>query len=121
MWVRCDVPEKELFTKAVKFFCELLGISPNIYVYVDEVMPMNGACYKNDSEYHICLSVQPVGASLVTLAHELVHVKQFEKDYLEELYTNEIPYHERWWEQEAFAKESELANALLSKVLDGTF
>lgn len=44
-----------------------------------------------------------------TLAHELVHVKQYMYDNLGYLLdSHKPPYNERWWEKEANSKAEEL-------------
>jgi vacuolar-type H+-ATPase catalytic subunit A/Vma1 len=44
----------------------------------------------------------------ITIAHEMVHVKQFIKQNLSDKYSNKRPHHDRWWEREANAKSKEL-------------
>lgn len=47
-----------------------------------------------------------IGEVFTTIAHEMVHVKQYMKENLGWFLDNRshIPYHERWWEREAFEK-----------------
>ena len=43
-----------------------------------------------------------IGHLIMTLFHEMVHVKQFIKDNLANEINDIIPYLDRWWEKEAF-------------------
>lgn len=110
--------DKPLFQKAVKLFCEKLGIAqPRISIYADDTIVQNGMCYYDSNEFLIFLkSGRENGQTLVTLAHEMVHVKQFLLENLENTMDLSIPYKDRWWEQEAFEKESELAQHLIYTV-----
>jgi hypothetical protein len=56
---------------------------------------------------------------IVTLAHEMVHVKQYLKDNLAEHFTYDIPYMERWWEKEAYAMEVEITKSIIEMVESG--
>lgn len=54
----------------------------------------------------------------VTIAHEMVHVKQYMNENLGWFLDNrtDIPYHTRWWEIEAFEKSVELVKQFTRKV-----
>lgn len=107
--------------KAVQFFCEHLGISvPNLHIFTDETIQVNGACYQNDKDdYMIVLREQDYGQMIVTLAHELTHVKQYIQDQLAIHFDSTIPYLDRWWEQEAIQNEVELMTLLIEAVGKG--
>lgn len=104
--------------KVINLFCDALGIEvPNLHIFVDDTVSVSGACYQNShDDYLIVLREQDIGQMLVTLAHELVHVKQYVLDDLADKFTTSIPYHERWWEVEAYKKETELAELLIEAV-----
>lgn len=106
---------------AVHFFCDILKISvPNIHIFTDSTISPNGACYRNsDDDFMIVLKERDYGQMIVTLAHELVHVKQYLKDGLSDKWDSSIPYMERWWEQEAYEKEVELTKLLIEAVENG--
>jgi len=107
--------------KAVNLFCDALKIDvPNIHIFSDETIRPNGACYRaDDNDFMIALKERDLGQMMVTLAHEMVHVKQYICDGLSEQFDNSIPYMERWWEKEAFAKEVDLMKLLIAAVENG--
>jgi hypothetical protein len=111
---------EDFFGSVVKFFCDALGIAipQNLHIFTDETIKIGGACYRNDEDdYMIVLKEQEnIGDMIVTLAHELTHVKQYICDDLENAFTASIPYMERWWEVEAYQKESELTSLLIAAV-----
>ena len=105
----------------VHFFCNILKISvPNIQIFTDQTIRPDGACYRNsDDDFMIVLKERDHGQMMITLAHELVHVKQYLKDGLSKQWDASIPYMERWWEQEAYEKEVELTKLLIEAVENG--
>jgi len=116
--------KEDLILQCLSKFSNMLGIElPNLSIFVDETdqIKVNGACYQNSpDDYMIVLKVQEnEGRMIQTLAHEMVHVKQYLKNDLASHFTHDIPYMERWWEIEAFEKEEELMLALLQDVKDG--
>lgn len=116
--VQIDGMNQDFINKVVKFFCDALGIDvPNLHIFVDDTITVAGACYRNShDDYLIALREQDRGQMIVTLAHELVHVKQYIVDGLAEKWDTTIPYRERWWEVEAFEKEVELTKMLIKAV-----
>jgi hypothetical protein len=116
--------EEQLIRKCIDRFANMLTIElPNITVLSDETsqMKVNGECYQNSpTDYMIILKVQEnIGRMIQTLAHEMVHVKQYLKDDLTSHFTTDIPYNERWWEVEAYQKEREMVLELLEDVKQG--
>lgn len=113
----------EFIGSVVNFFCDILGISvpENLHIFTDETIEIGGTCYRNaDDDYTIVLKERAnLGDMIVTLAHELTHVKQYVLDNLECAFTRDIPYHERWWEVEAYEKEAELTKMLIEAVNRG--
>jgi hypothetical protein len=112
---------QEFIGKVVRFFCDALGIGvPILHIFVDDTISVAGACYQNDhDDYLIALRQQDTGQMIVTLAHELVHVKQYVLDGLADKWDTAIPYRERWWEVEAYEKEVELTKLLVEAVTAG--
>jgi hypothetical protein len=112
--------DKDFFGSVVKFFCKALDINvpENLHIFTDETINSFGACYQNDDDdYMIVLRERDnVADMIVTLAHELTHVKQYIHDNLKNVFTTSIPYMERWWEIEAYAKEYELIELLIAAV-----
>jgi hypothetical protein len=111
--------DKNFIKFAVNLFCGVLEISvPNLLIYMDETIRPNGACYRNSpDEFMILLKDGRSDAeTMITLAHELVHVKQYLLDGLSEQWDASIPYMERWWEQEAYEKEVELTKLLIAAI-----
>ena len=112
---------EEFANKVVRFFCDALEVDvPNLHIFVDDTIRIAGACYQNDhDDYLIALKQQDLGQMIVTLAHELVHVKQYMIDGLYKTFDATIPYRERWWEVEAYEKEVELTKLLIEAVTQG--
>jgi hypothetical protein len=116
--------KEDLILQCLNKFAKMLNIElPNLSIFVDETdqIKVNGACYQNaPDDYMIVLKDQEnEGRIIQTLAHEMVHVKQYLKNDLASHFTYEIPYMERWWEIEAFEKEKELMLALLQDIKEG--
>lgn len=115
--------DENFVKKAVDLFCNALNINPpSIHIFVDDTIKPNGACYQvYEDEYLIVLKDQPNdGHMMVTLAHEMVHVKQFISDRLATEFDSSIPYMSRWWEVEAYALEVELTKLLIDAIEKGT-
>jgi len=129
-------PEKVLLLqKTVKFYAKYLNITSFKYtVYVCMAPKLrqrdgnNGVCAKTgDKEISLAVdSALALPQLLMTLAHEMVHAKQYVRgQYRGELSRNgkakriwlgkqyAVAYLKRPWEREAFRREGELACALL--------
>lgn len=133
-------PEKvEMFHKAAKFYIKYLNIQKFKYkVYICLAPKMrekdgnNGVCGMT-GKHEISVAVDSALdtlQSLTTLAHEMVHAKQYIRgQYRGELSRNgkmkriwlgksySVSYLKRPWEKEAFRREGELACALLDNVI----
>jgi Zn-dependent peptidase ImmA (M78 family) len=111
---------KNFCQKAVQLFCAALSIDvPSIHIFTDETIRPNGACYRADeNEFMIVLKERDEGQMMLTLAHEMVHVKQYLLDDLSNKFDDSIPYMERWWEQEAFEKEVVLTKMLIQAITE---
>lgn len=124
--IYCDIHDEDIlepnFTqKAVEFFCNFLGIEKcDLHLMVDDTMNAYGKCFELGSEF--CIAVNSEHRSITeifqTIAHELVHVKQFIKEDLRKHADNgkDIPYYERWWEIEAYKLETEMVLALTEHI-----
>jgi hypothetical protein len=95
--------------KFIEFICKELDIQPHRLTIAsyDEDDGNNGLCMdESDSEFIILVKEtgRSVGKILVTIAHEMIHVKQHMKENLGWYLDNhkDIPYLDRWWEKEAF-------------------
>jgi len=114
--------KEDVILKCLNRFAEILNIQlPNLTIFTDETIKPFGAVYQNTpDDYMIVLKVQDnEGRMIQTLAHEMVHVKQYLKDNLADHFTYDIPYMERWWEVEAYEKETELMQDLLANIEKG--
>lgn len=121
MTVTVEGLNESFVKKAVKLFCDALSIDvPNLEIFTDETINRHGVCYHaGDNSFMILLLQRDLGQMMVTLAHEMVHVKQYLIDNLEEKFDSTIPYMDRWWEKEAFEKEVTLTKLLIEAVENG--
>ncbi len=111
---------EELAKQAIEFFCAELDIRPSeISVMCDSTIKSNGICYENVyGDYLILVNTgkRNITEIFLTLAHELVHVKQFMKNELARVFAEDAgktPYKERWWEREAFEREADLVKGFV--------
>ena len=112
---------RRFVTQCVDHFCNILGIkTPKLLIFVDDTIKVAGACYENEpGDYMIVLKARDEGQMIVTLAHEMVHIKQYLKDDLRTQFDSSVPYYERWWEKEAYDKEVTLMKSLIEQVTQG--
>ena len=111
----------------VTFCCKELDISPN-YIYVEGwdtplFNKANGLCYEVEHDYEYLIMVQTKDRNITeiynTVAHELVHVKQFIKEDLVNHIEKEKPiYSERWWEKDASKNSVELVKKYVDILYD---
>lgn len=106
---------EELAEQAIRFFCSELDINPaEISIMADSTLSANGMCFENETgDYLILVNTvkRNITQIFLTIAHELVHVKQYMKENLARCFAEDkgkTPYKESWWEKEAFEKETEL-------------
>lgn len=104
-----NLPWKSLVEDFVRFACVELAIKPKSIILADYdiVDDTLGLCIDETPEDFIILvhtKDRNLGQVFVTLAHEMVHVKQYMNENLGWFMDNRshIPYMERWWEREAF-------------------
>lgn len=97
-----------LVNEFVKFLCKELCILPRSITIVGYDLDQDfGLCFDdNDGEYTILVkeSDRNMGQVFTTIAHEMIHVKQYMTQELGRLLDEQqdTPYEQRWWEKEAF-------------------
>lgn len=112
MLLNIEVPNPVLVHRFVLWLCEELQIQPDaVSVYGEDELDggVYGLCMDvSDSEFAILVKTgkRDIGQIFTTIAHEMIHVKQYMKENLGYWMDNcsSIPYMERWWEVEAFSK-----------------
>lgn len=103
----------------VSFLCKELQINPNkVYVYgMDESVYKEqravGACIDEPNDEFILLVYQgsrKIENIFDTIAHEMIHVKQFLKENLNHWLNtcSDVPYKQQWWEVEAWNNSANL-------------
>ena len=117
MQIEINDLDETLTENFITFCCEELNIKPEILTVDgwETPFPKNqkatGLCYEiNNGEYWIMTQTKNRNLTevYITIAHEMVHVKQFIKQNLSDKYSKKRPHHDRWWEREANAKSVEL-------------
>lgn len=117
MQIEINDLDETLTENFITFCCEELDIKPEILTVDgwETPFPKNqkatGLCYEiNNGEYWIMTQTKNRNLTevYITIAHEMVHVKQFIKQNLSDKYSKKRPHHDRWWEREANAKSVEL-------------
>ena len=108
--INTEIGNPKLVEKFTDFLCRELGIMPlKVTIIPYEVDDGTLGLCIDESEDEFLLLVREkgrdIGCVFTTIAHEMIHVKQFLKDNLNHwIHTCwDTPYHERWWEVEAFA------------------
>ena len=106
-----DVTLTESF---IKFCCNELDVYPDMIAVEGWDDPLKdgalGLCYEVDANQEYLIMVSKSGRNITdiynTIAHEMIHVKQFMKQNLGEATSEEHRpvYSERWWEVEASKK-----------------
>lgn len=111
-----DLPVRpHLVENFVTFLCSKLGITPaKLTIATYELADgIQGVCIdESESEFIILVNEteRSITEIFVTIAHEMIHVKQHMKENLGWFLDNrsDIPYMERWWEVEAFSNSGPL-------------
>ena len=97
-----------LVNKFVTFLCKELCILPrDITITSYDLAEHRGMCFDEDTGKFTILikeNGRNIGEVFTTIAHEMIHVKQYMKEDLGKLLdeNNSLPYEKRWWEKEAF-------------------
>lgn len=117
MRVIVDHLDVVLTEKFVTFCCDELSIDPGSIYIEGWDTPLfnkaNGLCYEveHGKEYliHVYTKDRNMTEIYNTIAHEMIHIKQFIKEDLNNIISKHKPiYTERWWEKEASAKSLDL-------------
>ena len=105
-----DISNQNLVRRFVEYLLKDFDVNPKyIEIASTKLKGSHGMCIDlTEDEYLILVDEtdRNIGDIFVTIAHEMVHVKQFVKENLGWFIDNrsDIPYYQRWWEKEAFEK-----------------
>lgn len=123
--VQLDLALTESF---IQFCCEQLDIEPDLVTVEGWDDPFKdgafGLCYEvnDDNEYLIMVATKDRTPTQIynTIAHEMVHVKQFMKQGLSKniVDAHKPAYNERWWEIEASEKSLNLVKKYVDILYD---
>jgi hypothetical protein len=122
MILRTGIKHKPLVEKFVRFLCEELAVFPtSITIVPFDEKDCVGICIdESDTEFLILVKEdgRNIGEVFTTIAHEMIHVKQYMKQNLGWLLDqhNHIPYEQRWWENEAFTNAIPLVEKFAKKL-----
>jgi hypothetical protein len=119
-----DMPiRQDLVYNFIYFLCTELNVTPTkisvaSYKVDDGIL---GMCIDEADDNFIILvneKERSLTEVFVTIAHEMVHVKQYMKEKLGWFLDNRshIPYHERWWEKEAFGLQYNLVEKFVKTI-----
>ena len=105
-----DSKNEELIEKFIGWICNELQIQPkSIEVCTDAHFDENvtGYLFENDNTSFTVFANENrknITDFFITIAHEMIHVKQYMKQGLGFFLVKEqhVPYKDRWWEIEAF-------------------
>jgi hypothetical protein len=108
--IKTELKHAELVEKFTRFLCHELDVFPHqITIAAYEVDDSTYGLCIDESENEFLILVKQegrdIGQVFTTIAHEMIHVKQYVKENLAWFLhnRNHIPYMERWWEKEAFS------------------
>lgn len=116
-----------LTEKFVTFCCDELDINPGSICLEGWDTPLfnkaNGLCYEveHGKEYlvHVYTKDRNMTEIYNTVAHEMIHIKQFMKQNLENVLKQHKPiYTERWWEKEASINSFQLVKKYVDILYD---
>ena len=93
----------------VKYLCKEFSILPRkVSIEVYDLVGNRGMCIDdNDGEFTILVKHNnDLGQLFTTIAHEMIHVKQYMTQDLGRLLdeSTDVDYGSRWWEEEAFGE-----------------
>jgi len=108
VYISEDSALNELAEKFVKWICKEYGILPRkVSIEAHDLVGNNGMCFDEpDGKFTILVKDnRDLGHMFTTIAHEMIHVKQYMTQNLGKLLDENIdmPYADRWWEEEAFS------------------
>jgi hypothetical protein len=114
-FITVELSYPDLVKQFCRFICEEFNIFPHQitiapYEVDDQIY---GLCIDESENEFLILVKQnnrKIEEIFLTIAHEMVHVKQYLKENLSWFLENRsyIPYEERWWEKEAFSSSIRL-------------
>jgi len=116
--------DNSLVEKFLSFLMKELSVNPKVIGVASSDLSNEGCvgmCLDSDEDNFLIL-VDESGRNLtevfVTIAHEMVHVKQYMNENLGWFLDNrsDIPYYSRWWEQEAFKKSVEYVKKFAKEI-----
>lgn len=115
-----NIPEENLVRSFVVWICNHFDVYPDtIELNENQDDQTSGQCI-DVSENNFVILVKIADRKLedvfVTIAHEMIHVKQYIQQDLGRLLEDckDIPYMERWWEVEAFGESANLVRKFLN-------
>ncbi|HAW04254.1 MAG TPA: hypothetical protein DCW83_06160 [Saprospirales bacterium] len=108
VYISEDPALNDLAARFVKWICKEYGILPRkISIEAHDIVGNNGMCFDEpDGKYTILVKDnRDLGHMFTTIAHEMIHVKQYMTQNLGKLLDDnkDLPYADRWWEEEAFS------------------
>ena len=121
MKVKVKGLDPKLATHFTRFCCEHLPVWPkSIEIFAEDKLVNNksGLCIDIDEDnYLILISKKNKNISQIytSIAHEMVHVKQFMYDNLGELLDEGYNYDTCWWEQEARERSKKILLEFVKK------
>lgn len=102
----------------IEFCCDELDVYPDLIAVEGWDDPFKdgalGLCYEVDTKQEYLIMVAKKGRNITeiytTIAHEMIHVKQFMKQNLSTIVSEEDKpvYEKRWWEIEAKEKSTDI-------------
>jgi hypothetical protein len=106
--IHAEVDYPSFIEKFARFLCDELQIRPAKVTIVPYELDdgILGLCLdESDDEFIVFVKEKDrdIGCICTTIAHEMIHVKQFLKENLNHWLNTcrDTPYHKRWWEVEA--------------------
>ncbi|MDB9980591.1 hypothetical protein OAD61_00615 [bacterium] len=110
----------------IEFCCNQLGVYPDLIAVEGWDEPFRGGslglCYEVDFKQEYLIMVAKKGRNITeiytTIAHEMIHVKQFMKENLSKIVIEKHKpiYSERWWEIEAEEKSTDIVKKYVDKL-----
>jgi len=106
----------------VEFLCFELSICPReIVILGEDINGGLGQCIDVDEDSFLILvkeTGRDIGQIFTTIAHEMIHVKQYMTQELGRLLdeNRDLSYDSRWWEREAYEKSVPLVEKFTQKI-----
>ena len=113
VYISEDSALNDLAALFVKLICKDYGILPRkVSVEAHDLVGNNGMCFDEpDGKFTILVKDnRDLGHMFTTIAHEMIHVKQYMTQNLGRLLDENVdmPYADRWWEEEDFSNAIQL-------------